>query len=243
MRYFIVPTYNEAANLPNLARELAPFLAQVDTWLVLSDDGSSDGTRELAPTLFPQERLVVLGDGTNHGPGHAFNTGFEWVLARAKDEDLVVTMEADCTSDIGILPQMLAIADLGYDLVLASVYAQGGGFDRTTWLRKLLSATANFIYRFIFDLKVSTLSSFYRVYRAGTLRKARARWPQLIAEPGFICMLELLIKLIRVDARVIEVPMVLASQKRIGRSRMKLVRTTLEYFRFLWRFRSENRRR
>lgn len=239
MRYFIVPAYNEAANLPNLAKELAPYLMRDDSWLVISDDGSSDGTRELAPTLFPQQRLIVLGDGRNHGPGHAFNTAFDWVLARAKDEDLVVTMEADCTSDIRILPEMLAIADLGYDLVLASVYAQGGGFDQTTWLRKLLSATANFIYRFIFDLKVSTLSSFYRVYRVRRLQVAKARWPRLIEEAGFICMLELLVKLIRVDARVIEVPMVLASKKRIGRSRMKLVRTTFEYLRFLWRFRSE----
>lgn len=239
MRYFIVPTYNEAANLSNLAQELSPFLAQPGTLLVISDDGSMDGTRELAPKLFPQDRLMVLGDGTNHGPGHAFNTAFDWVLAIAKDEDIVVTMEADCTSDITILPDMLAIADLGYDLVLASVYAQGGGFDQTTWLRKLLSATANFIYRFIFDLKVSTLSSFYRVYRVGRLRAAKKRWPRLIEESGFICMLELLVKMIRVEAKVIEVPMVLASKKRIGRSRMKLMRTTVEYLRFLWRFRSE----
>ncbi|MBK7945889.1 MAG: glycosyltransferase [Flavobacteriales bacterium] len=243
MRYFIVPTYNEAANLPHLARELAPFLADNQAWLVLSDDGSSDGTRELARSLFPIERLTVLGDGTNRGPGHAFNAGFEHVLARAKDEDLIVTMEADCTSDIRILPDMLAIAGLGYDLVLASVYAQGGGFERTTWLRKLLSATANFIYRFIFDLKVSTLSSFYRVYRAGSLRVAQKRYGTLITEHGFICMLELLIKLIRTEARVIEVPMVLASERRIGRSRMKLMRTTLHYFRFLLRFNSRHGRR
>lgn len=240
MRFFIVPTYNEAANLPGLARELAPFLAADDTWLVISDDGSSDGTRDLAPTLFPSQRLTVLGDGVNRGPGHAFNSAFEWVLERAGANDLVITMEADCTSDIRILPDMLSIAGLGYDLVLASVYAQGGGFERTTWLRKLLSATANFIYRFIFDLKVSTLSSFYRVYRASALQQARQRWPQLISEPGFICMLELLIKLIRVEARVIEVPMVLASQKRAGKSRMKLLKTTFDYFRFLWRFRSRN---
>ncbi len=239
MRYFIVPTYNEAANLPNLARELAPFLAQPDAWLVISDDGSRDGTRELAQGLFPAERLTVLGDGINRGPGHAFNTAFEWVLERASEEDVVITMEADCTSDIRILPHMLAIADLGYDLVLASVYAQGGGFEETTWLRKLLSATANFIYRFIFDLKVSTLSGFYRVYRVKALHRARDRWPKLIDESGFICMLELLTKLIRTDARVIEVPMVLSSQKRAGRSRMKVLRTTLEYFRFLWRFRSK----
>lgn len=238
MLYFVVPTYNEVANLPNLAAELAPFLTTEESWVVITDDGSVDGTKELATTLFPASRLTVLGDGINRGPGHAFNTAFEWLFQRIEEGDLVVTMEADCTSDIRILPDMLNIARLGYDLVLASVYAQGGGFERTTWLRKLLSATANLTFRMIFDLKVSTLSSFYRVYRAGALQRARAQWPQLIEESGFICMLELLIKMIRTDSRVIEVPMVLASHKRAGRSRMKLVRTTWQYLRFLWRFRT-----
>lgn len=240
MLYLVVPTYNEAANLPNLAGELAPFLAAPDARIVITDDGSTDGTRELAKTLFPSDKLTVLGDGINRGPGHAFNSAFEWLLTRVGDEDLVVTMEADCTSDIRILPDMLGIAGLGYDLVLASVYAQGGGFERTTWLRKLLSATANLTFRVIFDLKVNTLSSFYRVYRAKALLRAKQQWPHLIEEHGFICMLEILLKLIRSGSRVIEVPMVLSSQKRTGRSRMKLTRTTMEYFRFLWRFRSRS---
>lgn len=238
MLYFVVPTYNEAANLPNLAGELAPFLTAPDSRIVITDDGSTDGTRELASTIFPAEKLTVLGDGINRGPGHAFNTAFEWLLERVDDDDLIVTMEADCTSDIRILPDMLSIAGLGYDLVLASVYAQGGGFERTTWLRRLLSATANLLFRAIFDLKVSTLSSFYRAHRAQALRRAKQQWPRLIEEQGFICMLEILLKMIRSGSRVIEVPMVLSSQKRAGRSRMKLVRTTWEYFRFLSRFRS-----
>jgi dolichol-phosphate mannosyltransferase len=237
MLYVLIPTYNEEGNIPNLARELAPYAQRSDVHFVFSDDGSRDGTRALISAQFPQ-RTTVLGDGINRGPGYAFAVGFAHILENAGDHDLVVTMEADCTSDIRILPDMIAIAGLGYDLVLASVYAQGGGFEKTTVLRKLLSATANFVFRFVFDLKVSTLSSFYRVYRIPALRKAHARWPALIQEPGFICMLELLLKLIRVDARVIEVPMVLASAKRVGRSNMKLTRTTLEYFRFLYRFRS-----
>lgn len=237
MLYVLIPTYNEEGNVPNLARELAHYAQRADVQFVFSDDGSRDRTREVIAAHFP-ERTTVLGDGINRGPGHAFAVGFAHVLQHAQDEDLVVTMEADCTSDIRILPDMVAIAGLGYDLVLASVYAEGGGFEKTTFLRKLLSATANFVFRFVFDLKVSTLSSFYRVYRVPALRKAATRWPGLIQEPGFICMLELLLKMIRVEARVIEVPMVLASAKRVGRSNMKLTRTTLEYFRFLYRFRS-----
>ncbi|MBK7382219.1 MAG: glycosyltransferase [Flavobacteriales bacterium] len=237
MVFLLIPTYNEEENIPKLALELAPYVARTDVRIILSDDGSRDRTRDVITTCFPMERTTILGDGINRGPGHAFAVGFEHILLQANDNDLVVTMEADRTSDITILPDMLAIAGLGYDLVLASVYAQGGGFQKTTVLRKLLSAAANFLFRSIFDLKVSTLSSFYRVYRVPALRKVKERWTGLISEPGFICMLELLLKLIRVEARVIEVPMILASGKRIGKSNMKLARTTLEYFRFLVRFR------
>ena len=242
MRWILVPTFNEEANLPNLALDLAPYTQRDDTWLVIADDGSTDRTRELVPQLFPGARTVVLGDRVNRGPGHAFAIGFDWILHRAADDDLVITMEADCTSDIAILPRMLALTDEGHDLVLASVYVQGGGFERTTWLRKLFSAAANSIYRSVFDLQVSTLSSFYRVHRVALLRKAAKQWPKLIEEPGFICMPELLIKLTRAGASVIEVPMVLASNKRIGPSRMQLTRTALHYVRFLWRFRSGRRR-
>jgi len=75
------------------------------------------------------------------------------------------------------------------------------------------------------------------------LQQAKSRYGTLIVERGFICMLEVLIKLIRLEARVIEVPMVLASERRVGRSRMKLARTTLDYFRFLLRFNSRHERR
>ena len=95
--------------------------------------------------------FIVLGDGINRGPGYAFNTGFEWVLANSKniESDIVITMEADCTSDIGILPHMLGINKMGYDLVLASVYAQGGGFDSTSFLRKFLSAMSTLIISYL----------------------------------------------------------------------------------------------
>jgi dolichol-phosphate mannosyltransferase len=210
--------------------------------LVLSDDGSKDATIAIARAHFPADRLTCLGDGINRGPGQAFQTGFTHILANAQDGDRIVTLEADCTSDITILPEMLAIADLGYDLVLASVYAQGGGFDKTTFFRRLLSSVANMFFRFAFDLRVATLSSFYRVYSVRRLRKAQQQHGALIREAGFICMLEILVKMIDSGARVIEVPMVLHSSKRVGASRMKMFRTSMAYFRFLMTYRGERKR-
>jgi len=235
MIYILIPIFNEEGNVANLHRELTSTLANEEKMYVFSDDGSTDKTVELLKTHFSGTNFTVLGDGTNHGPGYAFNTGFEWILANSRniETDIVITMEADCTSDITILPHMLGINRMGYDLVLSSVYAQGGGFDNTSFIRKFLSAVANLLFRFLFDLKVLTLSSFYRVYSLNLLNKIKKNNPAIITEYGFICMLEILVKAIQQDAKIIEVPMMLKSQKRVGKSKMKVMKTTMAYFRFL----------
>lgn len=234
MIYFLIPVYNEELNIPTLFGELSTIPLQEDCFFVFSDDGSTDQTKNLIEQHFTKKPFVILGDGINRGPGAAFNAGFEWILSKSTNAtDRVVTLEADCTSDLSILPAMLMLNQMQYDLVLASVYAQGGGFDKTSFYRKFTSAVANFIFRFLFNVQVLTLSSFYRVYSIAILRKIKAVQSAIIAEAGFICMLEVLVKAIHQQAKIIEVPMKLHSSKRQGQSKMKVFKTTLQYFSFL----------
>jgi dolichol-phosphate mannosyltransferase len=233
MIYFLIPVYNETANLKNLFGELSSLDIAMEVHYVFSDDGSTDKSKEIISELFKGKSFTILGDGINRGPGAAFNTGFAWILQHAAPEDKVVTLEADCTSDLGILNTMLVLRDLGYDLVLASVYAQGGGFEKTSFFRKFISAVANFMFRFLFDVKVLTLSSFYRVYSVALLERIQKKYNGIITEYGFVCMLEILVRAIRCNARIIEVPMKLHSSKRIGQSNMKVLKTTFQYFKFL----------
>lgn len=234
MIYILIPVFNEERNLSNLHSEIINVLPGDEKFYVFSDDGSTDNSISLLEKLFNNTNYMILGDGINRGPGAAFNLGFEWIINNSKNEnDIVATMEADCTSDITLLPKMLGINRLGYDLVLASVYAQGGGFDETSWIRKLLSSIANLIFRFLFDIKVLTLSSFYRVYSISILKKIKKNNPTIITEQGYICMLEILVKANEEKASIVEVPMVLYSKKRIGSSKMNLFNTTLRYFQFL----------
>ena len=123
--------------------------------------------------------------------------------------------------------------DWKYDLVLASVYAQGGGFSKTSIFRKLISFIANQLLRFIFGIKILTLSSFYRVYTVSIIKSIKSHYGKIITENGFICMLEILIKSIRIGTKIIEVPMILNSDKRIGKSKMKIIKTSIRYIHFL----------
>jgi dolichol-phosphate mannosyltransferase len=236
---FLIPIYNEEENLDTLFTNLinnAP--NATETHFIFVDDCSQDQSISKINTLFANTNYEVLSKSQNEGPGDSFNLGFEHILKKFSTErDVrVITMEADNTSDIKLLPTMLVLSDCGYDLVLASVYAQGGGFSNTSFFRKLLSFTANMVFRMVFNIKVLTLSSFYRVYDIQLLRKIKDRNEKIIQEKGFICMLEILIKAIREEAKLIEVPMVLKSDERVGKSKMKVFKNSISYIRFLFSF-------
>ena len=242
--HMLIPAYNEADNLPGLLDDLPATLDKLPaSWdLVIVDDGSSDRTATIVQQTAGRTHPVTLvRHWRNLGPGAAFMTGFRTILQTAADDDPIVTLEADGTSDLEILPEMLSRFALGADVVLASVYHPEGGLLHTPPLRRALSSGANMIMKQLFQMPhISTFSSFYRIYRAATLRKATNTYGlRLMEEPGFAAVVELLLRLNRVGAIIEEVPMILDSTKRKGSSRMKIGRTVRAYLRMMLRQRLE----
>lgn len=234
--YFLIPVYNETANLELLSENLFRTETRSEKFYVFVDDHSSDESVALTGRLFAGKPYHIITKDRNLGPGDSFNKGFEWILDNgADDDDLIITLEADNTSDFELIPDLVTISELGFNLVLPSVYAQGGGFQRSSFFRKLISFTANMFLRTAFNVKVQTLSSFFRLYRAGLIRKIRNDYTMIISEKGFVCMFEILLKAIRSEARIIEVPTVLRSQNRKDRSKMKVLRTTRQYLAYVTR--------
>mgnify|MGYP000400956018 CR=1 FL=1 len=234
MLYFLIPVYNEVDNLELLAKNLINFKYDDEKHFVFVDDCSTDNSVEDIKKHFAGFPLEVITKKENGGPGDSFNKGFEWILSqKPKSKDRIVTLEADNTSDIGILKTMLTISNLDYDLVLASVYAQGGGFVNTSLFRKVLSIIANLFIRNVLDIKVLTMSSFYRVYSPKVLKDIKEKYTTIIEEKGFISMVEVVFKSIKVNAKIIEVPMKLNSDNRVGKSKMKIFSTGISYLKFL----------
>jgi dolichol-phosphate mannosyltransferase len=234
MIYFLIPVFNEAENIDELAKKLHQVLPAEDRVYVFVNDGSSDDTINILTRCFEEKNLHVLNNPGNQGPGYSFQNGFEYIInnLKASENDIIVTLEGDNTSDLLILPIMLELSKLGYDLVLASPYAQGGGISNTSFFRKVVSFFANMILRLWFDIKVLTLSSFYRVYSVKMLISLSAKHKKLIEENGFISKVEILVKAIKNNAKIIEVPMILDTHKRKGKSKMKVFKTIISYLKF-----------
>jgi dolichol-phosphate mannosyltransferase len=237
MQLFVVPAYDEARNLPRLLADLEqrPALWAGGGRLLIVDDGSTDETVQVAEAYTGPLPVEVLVQPRNMGPGRAFDRGFRRALELTHDDDLIVTLEADTTSDLDALAAMLHEAHMGADLVLASVHG-GGELVGVTRGRAALSRAAAAVIRHSAGLDARTVSSFFRVYRAGILRAGYERFgDDLIQERGFACKAELLGKLLRVDATVAEVPVSLDASRREGESKLRVLPTVAGYTRLIGR--------
>ncbi len=234
---FVVPAFNEAANIARLLGDLdsRPQLVSDRNRVIVVDDGSSDGTGDIAASFDGKLQVDVVRLERNAGPGAAFRAGFASALASLDGEALIVTLEADTTSDLSALPKMLACARLDADLVLASVHG-GGRMINVGFVRRTLSKGAGAVVRLALGVDARTVSSFFRVYRASLLQAGTARFGNdLIREPGFACKAELLSKLAGLGARVHEVPVDLDASRRVGESKMRVGETLVGYWRLITR--------
>ena len=124
---FVIPAYNEAENVPRLLADLAPRARTLGARVIVVDDGSTDGTAEAVRAHAQDMHLAVVQHPVNSGLGAAIDSGIRAALGEASDNDAIITLEADTTSDLDDLPHMLAQFERGHDIVLASVYARVGG--------------------------------------------------------------------------------------------------------------------
>ncbi|MGB9724329.1 MAG: polyprenol monophosphomannose synthase [Chloroflexia bacterium] len=158
----IVPTYNEARSLPELAGRLFSALqgAGLEGELVIVDDGSPDGTGALAEDLARRYPIQVLHRPAKLGLASAVLEG----MARARGEILVV-MDADLSHPPEAVPRLVAPILAGEaDLAVASRYVRGGGVAHWPWTRRFVSWGANLLARPLVPMRDAT-SGFFAARR------------------------------------------------------------------------------
>jgi dolichol-phosphate mannosyltransferase len=231
--HIILPAYNEEASLASLLKrfeasfQLCPRSAVI--WVV--NDGSTDRTAEIAGNWQERLDLRLQEHPRNMGLGQAVITGIIAALNAAAANDVLVVMDADDTHDVDLINAMVARIAAGADIAIASRFVAGGDDSTAPLFRRLLSRGAATVFRRALPLKdINDFTSGFRAYQADLLRRAVRHWGErLIEEQGFACMVELLLKLRYLNPAIEEVPLVLYYDRKQGRSKLKLMRTILQY--------------
>jgi dolichol-phosphate mannosyltransferase len=236
----VVPTYNEANNLPTLVGELLALDLEGLEILVV-DDNSPDGTGKLADGLVKRhpERVHVLHRDGKLGLGTAYVQGFHFALEHGAD--IVVQMDADFSHSPGYIPQMVAAMD-EYDVVVGSRYVSGGSLDeRWGWWRHLLSWWANSVYtRLILGVKVRDATAGFKCWRRSAVQRIGL---ERVRSNGYVFQVEMAYLAERLGQRVLEIP-IHFEDRRIGRSKMTVpvkIEAALRTWQIRWRHRGVER--
>jgi dolichol-phosphate mannosyltransferase len=209
----IVPTYDERETIVPLVTGIRRAVPDADVLVV--DDGSPDGTAEIAGALGVRlGRIAVLYRDGKHGLGAAYRAGFGYGLTHGYD--VLVEMDADLSHDPAALPELLdAIAD-GADLVIGARYVPGASIPDWTRGRRALSRFGNRYAAFMLGHLVSDLTSGYRAYRADTLRTIEAT---TTTAAGYAFQIELAHRVAVAGLTIKEIPITFTDRVH-GRSKM-----------------------
>ncbi len=221
----VIPTYNEADNLPAMTEALLR-LPLPTMQVLIVDDNSPDGTGAVADGLAlrynaglredERPRLLVIHREGKGGLGTAYVAG----MSRAVEDgaDFIVQMDADFSHSPRYLPQMLGVLlATEADVVIGSRYVPGGSLDAGwEWSRRLLSWWANLYSRAILGLRIRDMTAGFKMWRRSALQ---AIGLQSVRSNGYSFQVEMAYLCEKLGFRLVEIP-IHFEDRRIGQSKL-----------------------
>jgi dolichol-phosphate mannosyltransferase len=216
--WLVLPTYNEAENVQEIVAAAAQVLATAapDGFRVLIvDDGSPDGTGELADAMAAEhDWLEVLHRTEKNGIGPAYLAGFRHALDRGAG--YVMEMDSDFSHDPADLARLLQAVYDGADLALGSRYVPGGGVREWGLLRRFISEGGSTYARIVLGLHVRDLTGGFKCFRREVLEAIHFDG---VRSQGYAFQVELTYRAVQAGFKVVEVPIVFRDRQQ-GTSKM-----------------------
>jgi len=154
----VVPTWNEAANLPELVRRICASLPEVEVLVV--DDASKDGTPDVARELGKTFPVRIIERSGERGLSTAVLRGI-----REASHDLCVIMDADLSHPPESIPMMTRAVRDGADVAVGSRYTRGGAIEAWPLLRRLTSRAGTLLARPLTPVR-DPMSGFFCLRRS-----------------------------------------------------------------------------
>lgn len=234
-----LPAYNEEANIGELLRAIHRTLqsAGLPHCILVVDDGSRDRTPDILRACAQNLPLAVETHAANQGLGGTLRDLLRMASSHAAPGDLIVTMDSDESHSPDLIPAMVARIGEGCDVVVASRFRPGARIHGLAPHRVWASRFGSLLLRAMFPTPgLRDFTCGFRVYRAEALELAYRHYGDaLVDQPGFSCMVDVLLKMRRLPLVFGEVPMILRYDLKRSRSKMRLMRTSLATLRLMFR--------
>lgn len=215
--WVVLPTYQEAENITAILEALLAVFdeAGLEGRVLVVDDGSPDGTAELADLVAARDpRVAVLRRTRKEGIGPAYRDGFRHALAAGAE--LVLEMDADFSHDPKDVPRLISAAR-DADLVLGSRYAFGGGVARWGVVRRAISRSGCWYARRVLGVAVRDLTGGFKCFRRNVLESLPL---DQVTAAGYVFQIEVTYRALLAGFRVVEVPITF-TDRILGQSKMK----------------------
>nr|ACO10613.1 Dolichol-phosphate mannosyltransferase [Caligus rogercresseyi] len=198
----LLPTYNERENLPIIVWLLVKHLEDVVPFeIIVIDDGSPDGTLEVANQLvdiYGKDKILLRPRASKLGLGTAYVHGMKHATG-----EFIVIMDADLSRHPKFIPQFLAKqAERDYDVVSGTRYVGSGGVFGWDLKRKIISRGANFVTQVLLRPGASDLTGSFRLYKKDVLQKL----VDSCVSKGYVFQMEMLVRARQHQFSVEEVP-------------------------------------
>ena len=230
--YYLLPIFNEASQLSSLLETLNAH-ALPPGWfgrIVAVNDGSTDASLTILEQNQRRSPLDIVSYAPNQGIPTVLKQGFAHLSPRLGDDDIVVIMESDGTSDLAVIPDFIKAIEAGADVVIGSRSIRGGAYKNFPWQRKLGSILTNWFLRLTWQVPgLTDYTIFYRAYRGAVLKQYIENGVSFQSQKSFAANGELLLRLSRYTKNFAEVPLQYDYGLKKGKSKMKLFGTLWEY--------------
>jgi dolichol-phosphate mannosyltransferase len=224
----VIPTFNEAKNLPDLIEALLETITVSPLQLIVVDDNSPDDTGKIAdelaekyyrgPETRNRRRIQVIHRNYKQGLGSAYLDGIQYALN--DKSDFVVQMDADLSHSPKYIMRMYELISKGnVDVVIGSRYVEGGCTSKNWGIwRRFLSRFANIYCRMILNANVHDMTSGFKLWRREALEGICI---ETIKSTGYSFQVEMVYRCRKLGYNLVETPICFIDRQ-VGKSKLSL---------------------
>ena len=229
MLYILLPAYNEEKNIVKIFKEIKKIKKKISPFkIILIDDCSKDNTKKLIKKKY-NFALIYRRHKKNKGLSLTLETGFKLISNKAKNKDIVVTLDSDNTHPVAKIVEMTKKISDSCDVVIASRFQKGSKVKGVSFFRNLMSLGAKLLFKTFYSYKnLNDYTCNFRAYKFYVIKKLLKN-RNFFKNEDFNIAAKIIIFLITKYnfIKIKEVPFNLGYDLKIGKSKMNIPKTIL----------------